>query len=178
VRSELLIGCGRDRTKRLWVNGLTTWEGLVTLDAVADHKPDLVHDLEKLPLPFADDSFDEIHAYEVLEHTGQQGDWRFFFDQWSDFWRILKPGGLVLATTPGLQSPWLWGDPSHKRALPVECLTFLSQESYRLYVGKSEMSDFRFYYRADFATVWSDANGRSNRFIVKAIKPSTWAPPG
>lgn len=175
--SELLLGCGRDRGKRMWRDGKSQWENLVSLDHDAAHQPDVVHDLERLPLPFTDDRFDEIHAYEVLEHTGQQGDWRFFFDQWADFWRILKAGGLFFATTPGLQSPWLWGDPSHKRAVPVECLGFLSQEAYRRHVGSSTMSDFRFYYRADFEIVSAETDGQTNRFVLRAMKPSTWSRP-
>ena len=60
--------------------GRPGWTDLVTLDVNADHSPDVVHDLESVPLPFADETFDEIHAYEVLEHTGAQGD-HVFLDQ-------------------------------------------------------------------------------------------------
>ena len=101
---ELLIGAGANHRKRLFTKGKGEWTCLVTLDINQDHHPDVVHDLTKLPLPFDDDSFDEIHAYEVLEHTGQQGDWRFFFDQWSDFWRLLKPGGIFCGTSPALSA--------------------------------------------------------------------------
>lgn len=92
------------------------------------------------------------------------------------FLAILKPGGLFFATTPGLQSAWLWGDPSHKRAVPIECLAFLSQEAYRRHVGTSAMSDFRFYYRADFDIVSAETDGQTNRFVLRAVKPSTWSP--
>src|SRR5215831_67169 len=86
---ELLIGCGKNHTKKLTRPGHEEWRELVTLDINPDHKPNVLHDLENLPLPFADDHFDEIHAYEVLEHVGKQGDYRFFFRQFEDFWRIL-----------------------------------------------------------------------------------------
>jgi len=33
----------------------------------------------------------------VLEHIAAQGDFEHFFQQFSDFWRILKPDGLFCA---------------------------------------------------------------------------------
>lgn len=149
---ELLIGCGSNRAKKLNVGGRAEWSSLTTLDCNSDHNPDVVHDLNVIPLPFDDESFDEIHGYEVLEHCGTQGDWKFFFAQWSDFWRILKPGGYFLGTVPLPTSVWAWGDPSHTRVLPKECLTFLSQRAYEQ-VGTTAMSDFRFCYSADFEIV-------------------------
>ncbi len=151
--SELLLGCGSNRDKKLFVGGRSEWAALTTLDYNDDRKPDVVHDLNDIPLPFDDESFDEIHAYEVLEHCGTQGDWKFFFAQWSDFWRILKPGGYFLGTVPLPTSVWAWGDPSHTRILPKECLTFLSQRQYEAQVGITPMSDFRFCYKADFEIV-------------------------
>jgi predicted SAM-dependent methyltransferase len=88
---ELLIGCGSRREKLIFFEGKKEWENVTTLDINQDHMPDIVWDLHNIPLPFEENSFDEIHAYEVLEHTGKQGDYQFFFDQFSDFWRILKP---------------------------------------------------------------------------------------
>jgi len=170
--SELLLGCGSSREKRFTLNGgRPEWVALTTLDHNIDHKPDVVHDMESLPLPFGDDSFGEIHAYECLEHVGKQGDWRFFFAQWSDFWRILKPGGLFFATCPAANSPWAWGDPSHTRVIGPECLIFLSQPSYDQ-VGKTAMSDFRFVYKADFDLLHTNTEGGQFVFVLQAVKPS------
>lgn len=170
MKKELLIGCGSERTKRLTVDGTTKWSNLTTLDYNPDHKPDVVWDLMQGALPFEDNSFDELHAYEVLEHTGSQGDYKFFFKQFSDFWRVLKPGGHLLATCPSRHSPWAFGDPSHTRVLQSENLSFLSQAQYADQVGRTSMSDFRNIYKADFEPVFVHEDENHFMFILKAIK--------
>lgn len=167
---ELLLGCGSNRAKKLHQQGRPDWAGLVTLDYEARHRPDVVHDLHN-PLPFDEDSAAEIHAYEVLEHIGHQGDYRFFFAQFTDFWRVLEPDGVVLGTVPLPTSVWAWGDPSHTRVLPREVFTFLHQPSYAQ-VGATAMSDFRSIYTADFDIIHLADNGDVLEFGLRAIKPS------
>lgn len=169
---ELLIGCGRRRDKLMFLNDHNEWDGLVTLDINPDHKPDVLHDLTVLPLPFEDDTFGEIHAYEVLEHTGQQGDWRFFFAQFSEFWRILKPGGCLFGTSPAWNGPWSWGDPGHTRIVSAESFVFLNQPQYTAQVGKTPMTDYRFVYRADFDHVHIATDDNTFQFVIRAVKPS------
>lgn len=164
---ELLVGCGSDRRKKISLFGNTDWDDLVTLDVNPDHRPDIVHDLESLPLPFGDNEFDEVHAYEVLEHVGRQGDWRFFFAQWTDFWRILKPDGYFCGTVPLPWSVWAWGDPSHTRVLPKECLVFLDQDAYKQ-VGQTPMSDFRFVWKGDLKTVHIEETTDHLLFVLQA----------
>jgi hypothetical protein len=75
MAKELLIGCGQDRRKILGSeDGNGQWSTLVTLDINPDNEPDVLWDLTKLPLPFGDGEFAEIHAYEILEHAGARGD--------------------------------------------------------------------------------------------------------
>lgn len=168
--SELLIGCGSSRDKRLYLPGQQDWDCLITLDINPDHKPDVIWDLTNIPLPFDDNFFDEIHAYEVLEHTGGQGDYKFFFKQFNEFHRILKPGGKFIASVPLPSSPWAWGDPSHTRIFPKEWLTFLRQKTYTEQVGKTSISDFRYIYYGDFEPVMVQEHGESLYFIIEAIK--------
>lgn len=172
---SLLIGCGSRREKIVSPDDTRAFRGLVTLDINPDHNPDIVHDLLDLPLPFDDETFDEIHAYEVLEHTGSQGDYKFFFAQFSDFWRVLKPKGFLCASVPRRDSVWAWGDPSHTRIIQLETLSFLHQPKYTAEIGLTAMSDFRHIYKADFDLVRATYTPHTTEFILQAIKPSRLA---
>lgn len=171
MKRELIIGCGSTRDKRLSADETSIFDDPVFLDYNIDHNPDVIWDLMNMPLPFKDNEFDEIHAYEVLEHTGAQGDYKFFFRQFSEFWRILKPNGHMMVTCPSRHSPWAWGDPSHTRVLQKEMLMFLSQQQYEKQIGVTSMSDFRNIYRADFEPVALTEDDEKFVFIIKAIKP-------
>lgn len=148
------------------------WVKLTTLDHNPDCKPDIEADLECLPYTWArDNEYNEIHAYDVLEHTGQQGDFRFFFAQWSEFWRILKPDGIFYGRVPPLTSKWLWGDPGHKRVISLESLTFLSQLEYDKQLGKTALCDYRRWYSGDFEAVRAFEHNDCLDFALRAVKP-------
>lgn len=131
MKRELLIGCGESRVKKVVPEGHTPiFENLTTLDMDPNCGADVVHDLNVLPYPFEDNAFDEIHAYEVLEHLGSLGNYKFFFDQFYELWRILKPNGYIMGTVPGPKSPWVFGDPGHTRVITPDMLQFLAQDFY------------------------------------------------
>ena len=167
--SELLIGCGNSRQKKLSF-GSFEWNGLVTIDHDPNCGADVQHDLDVTPWPFEDNQFDEAHAYCVIEHLGSQGDYRSFFALFAEIYRILKPGGTFYAIVPSVQSKWLWGDPSHTRAVTPECLVFLSQAQYSKQVGVTPMTDFRWLWTGDFETVAADDDGNDFKFALRAIK--------
>ena len=172
---DLLLGCGSSRTMRFRAPAERDhWVDLVTLDINADHKPDVVHDLHRKPWPFADNTFEQIHAYEVLEHLGQHGNYGAFFADFSEIWRILKPGGYLVATSPGPDSTWAWGDPGHTRIISRECLGFLVQPHYEACIGKCKMTDYRFCYSADFDLLVSEVEPQQQEhlYILRAVKPS------
>ena len=167
---ELLLGCGAQTAKLIATDGRHEWHDLTRLDINPAHNPDVVWDLNELPLPFEDESFDEISAYDTLEHVGQQGDWRFFFAQFDDFWRILKPGGKVLAICPTATSRWAWGDPGHTRIVSPESLIFLHRPNY----GTPPMTDYRPWFVSDWDVLWQQITneGESHAFVLQAVKPA------
>lgn len=74
--------------------GFLKHEGYINVDAFSVCEPDVVHDLNVFPYPFADQSVDGIEMAHVLEHL-------------DDWWgailecaRILKPGGYLLVRVP------------------------------------------------------------------------------
>lgn len=169
---ELLAGCGNSRDKKVTFEGIPKeWSGeLVTLDIDETCDPKVVHDLNQLPYPFPDDYFSEVHLYEVLEHCGTQGDWRFFFNQFEELHRILKPDGWLIGTCPMWDSPWAWGDPGHTRIMSPESLIFLSQSEYDKQVGNTAMTDYRSVYSADFELVNHQTMEHNWAFVLKAKK--------
>lgn len=189
---ELLIGAGRDHRKRYSAqpHHPRGWRGeVVTLDIDVRVKPDLWCDLNAHPPWTAvsrgdtvrhemlSDYWDEIHAYQVLEHLGSQGDATSFFAQFQELWRLLKPDGYLVVAVPSRFSGWLWGDPSHRRAIVEENLPFLDQSQYiRQCDGPNptSMSDFRHIYKGDFRCTDQHNNREDFVFVLQAIKPSRW----
>lgn len=169
---ELLIGCGHSREKKVSIPELPKeWsKDLITLDWNESTEPDVVHDLNILPYPFDHDMFDEIHAYEVLEHVGTQGDFRFFFQQFEEFYRILKPGGWFIGSCPNWDGVWAWSDPGHTRIISPEMMTFLNQRNYEMPPEESARTDYRFCYQADFELVNMQELDNIWCFAMRAVK--------
>lgn len=169
---QLLIGCGNSRRKKLTLDGNWEWGELLTLDHDPNCGADIAHDLEVLPWPVAADTFDEVHAYEVLEHLGEQGDFKAFFAHFGEIYRVLKPGGMLLATVPAWDDIWAWSDPSHRRIISHHTLVFLDQTQYARQVGKTAMTDFRWLWKGDFEPVAAEVVDGCFKFALQAHKPA------
>lgn len=151
MRKILLLGAGNDRRKKVYVPPTTEdWNGeIVTLDMNPNCGADVVWDLDKRPLPFEDEAFDEMAAYDVLEHLGRQGDWRGFFDEFAEYWRILKPEGTFGIIVP-IGDDAL-SDPGHTRFLSATQFGFLSQNFYEKNIETgAPVTDYRWYWKRNF----------------------------
>ena len=120
---ELLLGCGSRTEKDIAIGNNPNFRTSSDLTTTKTITPDILWDLTVHPLPFDNEEFDEIHAYEVLEHLATQGDYEFFFQEFSEYWRILKPQGRFYASVPIKE--WTWGDPSHKKSNTARNAYFL-----------------------------------------------------
>ncbi|KKM06936.1 hypothetical protein LCGC14_1738940, partial [marine sediment metagenome] len=75
------------------------------------HRPeiDVAHDLNELPWPWLDNSFDFIEAWAVLEHLKLS-----LFESFDECWRIMRPGGRLRVKVPRWDAEVSWDDPSHR----------------------------------------------------------------
>lgn len=156
-KKYLLLGCGDVLTKRIKFPASTDPEyphqgspeadfskgEVTTVDMSPRINADIKADLNILPYDWAaDEAYDEIHAYEILEHTGSQGDAEFFFGQFNEFWRMLKPNGFMMISVPMWDVEIAFGVPDHKRVMPAGLFGFLTKEYYEN-VGKPGFGDYR-----------------------------------
>ncbi len=108
---KLNLGCGTD-VKPGWVN----------LDSASLPGVDVVHDIEKLPFPFADNSFDEILCQDILEHID-------YLPVLKELHRILASGGTLTVRVPHFTSRNTYLDPTHKKAFSIETFDFFTKHS-------------------------------------------------
>ena len=102
-KRNLYLGCGMDKAESVirqeWVN----------LDYFPKVKPDVCHDINKLPLPFDDGTFNCIFSCHTMEHVRREN----FPYTMADIHRILAPKGWFVAITPHGLSNVAWGISQH-----------------------------------------------------------------
>jgi len=89
------IGCG-DRKP----------EGFIGVDVCPGPAVDIVADISK-QFPFADDSVDELRAYDVVEHLPDR------INTMNEIWRVCKPGAKIDILVPSTDGRGAFQDPTH-----------------------------------------------------------------
>jgi SAM-dependent methyltransferase len=94
----LSVGCGRREAD----------SNVIRLDISAKVEPDVVWDLNEFPYPFEPSFFSVIECFDVIEHVAD------IPKVIEEFYRILKPDGLLKITTPHFSSVNSFIDPTHR----------------------------------------------------------------
>lgn len=92
---KLNLGCGNDIR-----------EGWVNLDINKKEGVNVVHDLNEVPLPFEDNSFNYILCKDILEHVD-------YVILMNELHRILKKEGILRIRVPHFTSKSNYADPTH-----------------------------------------------------------------
>lgn len=77
-------------------SGAVKMEGFLNIDSQESNKPDLVLDITKTTLPFQANVIDEICFFHCIEHIEE----KFHDIVLGEFWRVLKPEGILLISYP------------------------------------------------------------------------------
>ena len=106
----------------------------VDLSGSVDGGPIRRANLVMQPIPFADNSFESVSAYDFLEHvprvmpTADGQNTRFpFIELMNEVWRVLKPGGMLYAITPVYPGKAAFQDPTHVNIMTVDTHTYFTR---------------------------------------------------
>lgn len=93
---KLNLGCGEDKK-----------EGYINLDRQGMVRPDVMHDLNVLPYPFPDNTFDLVEASHILEHLDKP------LSVMAEINRLLKPGGELIVKVPHFSRGFTHAEHTH-----------------------------------------------------------------
>ncbi|MBU0628882.1 MAG: class I SAM-dependent methyltransferase [Nanoarchaeota archaeon] len=108
---KLNIGCGND-IKKDYIN-----LDIVNLDGV-----DVVHDLDKMPYPFKDNTFEEVRAIGIAEHLAD------LVKSMEELHRICKNGAIIDLDPPYFNSITALADPTHKRFFTLDTFDYFTDK--------------------------------------------------
>jgi SAM-dependent methyltransferase len=107
--------------------GVKKHPGAVGIDVSSDTAADVVHDLDQVPWPLDDSSFDQILLQDVIEHLGD------LYAVFGELHRVGRPGARVHIRTPHFSSALAYSDPTHRRFLSAAAVRALAQPGFAHY---------------------------------------------
>ncbi|MCX6779020.1 MAG: methyltransferase domain-containing protein [Candidatus Magasanikbacteria bacterium] len=93
-------------------------EGYINVDWDPAVQPDVIHDLNKFPYPFADNFFGVVEADHVLEHLEK------VFPAMNEIHRLLKPGGKLIVKVPHFSRGFTHAGHAHGFDVTFPCVEF------------------------------------------------------
>ena len=139
-KTKLYIGCGKD-IKKEYIN----------LDCIKLPGVDVVHNLDKYPWPFKDNTFEEVCCANVLEHLES------IVKPMEEIWRISKNSSRIIIKVPIFPGIGAAADPTHK-----QFFSFLTFNYFRPEDG------LNYYSKARFNIV------KRKIIFYQYLKPLTW----
>jgi SAM-dependent methyltransferase len=128
---HLDLGCGtnpRNPYKRQHLFGLD-----ISSDAIGRSESIRSANLAIEKVPFEDDFFDSVSAYDFLEHIPRllysherNSTYLPFVDLMNEVWRILKDKGLFYAMTPAYPHAKAFSDPTHVNIITDKTHTYFT----------------------------------------------------
>ncbi len=82
--------------------------GAIGIDRIPHSLADVVHDLDRLPWPFADAAFELVRCQDVMEHLGD------VVAVMEEIYRITRPDARVYIRVPHFSSVHAFTDPTHR----------------------------------------------------------------
>ena len=101
--------------------GSAKYPGATGIDISPETDADLVADLDQVPWPVDDNSFDQILCQDVIEHLDKP------IEAFAEMHRIGRPGGRIQLRTPHFSSALAYGDPTHRHVLSAFAICSLAE---------------------------------------------------
>ena len=131
------FGCGSKPYEKLFKN-LNDYVGVEVAGNKENLKSDIYYD--GISLPFADNTFDSILCTEVFEHVEQLDDVIF------ELYRILKPGGRMIVTTPFMcmehEMPY-----DFRRFTLNGLINFMKKKNFKIIKSKKLLNNFHVFFQ-------------------------------
>lgn len=110
--------------------GLRKMTDYVNIDSRKETNPDMLIDVSE-GLPFADDSIEEVRAYDFLAHVAP--DKTIFVVE--EIFRVLKAGGKFEHFTPTTDARGAFQDPTHRSFWNLNSWLYYMDDAYRALYG-------------------------------------------
>ena len=152
-KKVLDIGCGRGEFLARDQNNFTGVDVDPTLVTLCQKKGLSAYCMSAFKLDFPDNSFEAVHAAQLIEHFNPLEAAHFLRESA----RVLRPGGILFLTTPGVRS--VWNTFSHIRPYPPNAFRKILSSATENYIRDDQLS-------LSFAGAWGSRFFVENRIIM------------
>lgn len=128
-------------------------------------------DLTTNLLPFENSTFESISAFDFIEHVPRQAydndnrTYSPFIKLMNEIHRVLKPGGLFLASTPAYPRPEAFQDPTH--------VNIITEKTHEYFCGEDPYAS-RYGFTGQFQLIRSEWEPQKSNYNGKSSSLRKW----